>query len=166
LLLHRQALVCPGGALLNVSITEAKNIDSVLIQEVECWGSLTNVTAHSPSGVLYTTDYDVRNGDERFLWDFGVEAVGAYFQATCLDLVCPLDDLVALDDGKKLEVLQQIYPNDDDLVDYYMSLKSDADRYNFDPLGFGSAAQSPSSPVSSPVASPTAEPKVCRDGSR
>jgi hypothetical protein len=162
LLLHRQTLVCPGGALLNVSITEAQNIDSILIQEVECWGRLTNVTAHSPSGVLYTTDYDVRNGDERFLWDFGVEAVGAYFQATCLDLVCPLDDLVALDDGKKLEVLKQIYPNDDDLVDYYMSLKSDSDRYNFDPAGYdGNSAQAP---TASP--SPTVEQKVCRDGSR
>ena len=160
MLLHRQALVCPGGALLNVSITEAKNIDSILIQEVNCWGSLTNITAHSPSGALYTTDYDVSNGDERFLWDFGIEAVGAYFQATCLDLVCPLDDLVALDDGKKLEVLQQIYPNDDDLVDYYMSLKSDADRYNFDPAGYvGNSA-----PTATP--SPTVEQKVCRGGSR
>ena len=161
--------------MLNVSITESINLSSVLITEVECWGSLSNITAYSPSGALYTTDYDVRNGDERFFWDFGVESVGAFFEANCYDIVCPIN-VIELDDTKKLQVLQEMYPNDDDQVEYYMSLKSDADRYNFVPEEYVGQGASQTSPVSSPVspsspvfdlfASPSTSPKVCRDSIR
>lgn len=88
--LMTQDIICPGDSKLEIEITNSQVVEKIVIKEANCLGSLTDITAVSPSGSLYTTDLGLVNGDERFMWDFeDGEQVGTYLTVGCLDLNCP-----------------------------------------------------------------------------
>ena len=54
---------------------------------------MVDLDVSTPSGDLLTVDLNTKNGDERFLWSFDGEQVGATMEVGCLDLVCPDESL-------------------------------------------------------------------------
>ncbi|KAL3916725.1 MAG: hypothetical protein SGILL_005046 [Bacillariaceae sp.] len=88
-----QLILCPPDTRLNIEVTSGDILDSVIIQDVSCYGSLEDITAcTNPGGSVYSSDLDLQNGDERFFWDMGGQSeVGASMAVSCPDLVCPIN---------------------------------------------------------------------------